>query len=52
MQTGSIIETVFERYTKEVVSQVVRENENLPPTEITTMAGCSAVKNRVLIYCL
>ena len=47
MQTGSIIETVFEEITKEVVSQVVSRNENLPPTEavkITTMAGCSAVK--------
>ena len=47
MQTGSIIETVFEDITKEVVSQVVSRNENLPPTEavkITTMAGCSAVK--------
>lgn len=47
MQTGSVIETVFEDITKEVVSQVVSRNENLPPTEavkITTMAGCSAVK--------
>jgi ATP-binding protein involved in chromosome partitioning len=47
MQTDSIIETVFEDITKEVVSQVVSRNENLPPTEavkITTMAGCSAVK--------
>lgn len=47
MQTGSVIETVFEEITKEVVSQVVSRNENLPPTEavkITTMAGCSAVK--------
>jgi ATP-binding protein involved in chromosome partitioning len=47
MQTGSVIETVFEEITKEVVSQVVNRNENLPPTEavkITTMAGCSAVK--------
>ena len=47
MQTGSIIETVFEEITKEVVSQVVSRNESLPPTEavkITTMAGCSAVK--------
>ena len=47
MQTGSIIETVFEEITKEVVSQVVNRNESLPPTEavkITTMAGCSAVK--------
>jgi ATP-binding protein involved in chromosome partitioning len=47
MQTGSIIETVFEEITKNVVREVVSRNENLPPTEavkITTMAGCSAVK--------
>ena len=47
MQTGSIIENVFEEITKNVVREVVSRNENLPPTEavkITTMAGCSAVK--------
>ena len=47
MQTGSVIETVFEEITKEVVSQVVSRNENLPPTEavkITTMAGCKKEK--------
>ena len=47
MQTGSIIETVFEEITKKVVQEVVSRNENLPPTEavkITTMAGCAAVK--------
>lgn len=47
MQTGSLIETVFENITRKVVEEVVSRNENLPATEaikITTMAGCSAVK--------
>jgi ATP-binding protein involved in chromosome partitioning len=47
MQTGSVIETVFEEITRNVVQEVVSRNETLPATEaikITTMAGCSAVK--------
>jgi ATP-binding protein involved in chromosome partitioning len=47
MQTGSIIETIFEEITKNVVQEVVNRNKNLPATEaikITTMAGCSSVK--------
>lgn len=47
LQTASIIETVFEEITKNVVQETVSRNENLPPTEaikITTMAGCSSVK--------
>ena len=47
MQTGSVIEGVFEEITRAVVAEVVKRNENLPATEaikITTMAGCSAVK--------
>lgn len=47
LQTGSVIESVFEEVTRNVVSEVVRRNESLPATEaikITTMAGCSAVK--------
>lgn len=47
MQTGSVIETVFEEITRNVVREVVDRNENLPATEvvkITTMAGCSSVK--------
>jgi ATP-binding protein involved in chromosome partitioning len=47
LQIGSIIETVFEEITRNVVQEVVNRNENLPATEavkITTMAGCSAVK--------
>jgi ATP-binding protein involved in chromosome partitioning len=47
LQTGSVIENVFEEITRNVVSEVINRNENLEPTEaikITTMAGCSAVK--------
>ncbi|GEL10745.1 ATP-binding protein involved in chromosome partitioning [Flavobacterium glycines] len=47
LQTGSVIETVFENITRKVVEETVSRNENLPATEaikITTMAGCSAVK--------
>ncbi|SEF47740.1 Mrp/NBP35 family ATP-binding protein [Flavobacterium urumqiense] len=49
MQTGSVIETVFEEITRNVVQEVVRRNESLPATEavkITTMAGCSAVNKK------
>ena len=47
LQTGSVIESVFEEITRNVVQETVKRNENLAPTEaikITTMAGCSAVK--------
>lgn len=47
LQTGSIIETIFEEITRNVVQETVNRNESLPATEaikITTMAGCSAVK--------
>ena len=47
LQTGSIIEQVFEQITRNVVQETVNRNENLAPTEaikITTMAGCAAVK--------
>lgn len=47
MQTGSVIETVFEQITRNVVQEVISRNKNLPATEaikITTMAGCAAVK--------
>ena len=47
LQTGSIIETVFEEITRNVVQETVNRNKNLAPTEaikIKTMAGCSAVK--------
>lgn len=47
LQTGTPLEKAFEVLTQNVVQEVVKRNENLPPTEaikITTMAGCSAVK--------
>jgi ATP-binding protein involved in chromosome partitioning len=47
LQTGSVIETIFEDITRKVVEETVSRNESLPATEaikITTMAGCSAVK--------
>ena len=47
MQTGSVIESVFEDITRKVVAETISRNENLPASEaikITTMAGCSAVK--------
>ncbi|GGG36493.1 iron-sulfur cluster carrier protein [Croceivirga lutea] len=47
LQTASPIEKAFEDLTKNVVQELVRRNEDLPPTEaikITTMAGCAAVK--------
>jgi ATP-binding protein involved in chromosome partitioning len=47
LQTETPIEHAFQEITKQVVQEVVRRNDDLPPTEaikITTMAGCSAVK--------
>ena len=47
LQTATTLESVFETLTRNVVSEVVKRNTDLPPTEaikITTMAGCSAVK--------
>lgn len=47
LQTATPLEKSFEELTQNVVQEVVRRNDNLPPTEaikITTMAGCSAVK--------
>ncbi|SDB64614.1 ATP-binding protein involved in chromosome partitioning [Flavobacteriaceae bacterium MAR_2010_188] len=47
LQTATPLEKSFEDLTKNIVEEVVKRNENLPPTEairITTMAGCSAVK--------
>lgn len=47
MQTATPTEEAFDLLTKEVVAETVRRNKTLPPTEaiqITTMAGCSAVK--------
>ncbi|WP_298494185.1 Mrp/NBP35 family ATP-binding protein [uncultured Algibacter sp.] len=47
LQTATPLEQAFEKLTQNVVQEVVRRNDNLPPTEaikITTMAGCAAVK--------
>ncbi len=48
LQEGTPTAKAFEKVTQNVVEQTVRRNETLPPTEvikITTMAGCSTVKN-------
>lgn len=48
MQEGTPIALSFEELTRNVVEETVRRNKDLPATEaikITTMAGCSAVKN-------
>lgn len=47
LQTATVLERSFEKLTQNVVTEVVKRNDDLPPTEaikITTMAGCSAVK--------
>ncbi|GGD90369.1 Mrp/NBP35 family ATP-binding protein [Planktosalinus lacus] len=47
MQNGTLLEKAFETLTRNIVQETVNRNENLPPTQaiqITTMAGCSAVK--------
>ncbi len=46
LQTATPLEQAFEKITRNVVQEVVRRNDDLPPTEaikITTMAGCAAV---------
>lgn len=48
LQNGTALEKAFEELTRNVVEETVRRNTDLPPTEaikITTMAGCSAIKN-------
>jgi len=47
MQNGTVLEKSFNEITKEMVAELLKRNENLPPTEvvrITTMSGCSSVK--------
>jgi ATP-binding protein involved in chromosome partitioning len=47
LQENTPLEEAFSDITKEMVSQLLKRNANLPPTEvvrITTMSGCSAVK--------
>ena len=44
LQNGTKLETSFKEITQEIVSELLKRNANLPPTEvvrITTMSGCS-----------
>lgn len=48
LQNDTPFEEAFTLLTQNIVQEVVSRNDSLPPTEaikITTMAGCSAVKN-------
>jgi ATP-binding protein involved in chromosome partitioning len=45
LQTNSALENAFTEITKNMLSQLIKRNEELPPTEvvkITNMSGCSA----------
>lgn len=47
LQKDTVLEKSFNDITKEMLSELLKRNANLPPTEvvrITTMSGCSAVK--------
>jgi len=47
LQEGTLVEEVLTEITRNIVTQVIKRNDNLPATEaikITTMAGCSSVK--------
>lgn len=47
LQEGTVLENAFKNITKQTLAQLLKRNQNLPPTEvvrITTMSGCSAVK--------
>jgi len=47
LQENTSLEKAFNDITKEMVSELLKRNANLPPTEvvrITTMSGCSTVK--------
>ena len=46
LQEGTPVSEAFDKLTKRMVEELMKRNEDLPPTEvtrITTMAGCSAV---------
>jgi len=48
LQEGTQAQQAFEEIARRTVEELVRRNDELPPTEvvrITTMAGCSAAKN-------
>ena len=45
LQEDSVLERAFNDATKNMLTQLVKRNEDLPPTEvvrITTMSGCSS----------
>ena len=47
LQENTSLENAFSTLTKEMISELLKRNANLPPTEvvrITTMSGCSTVK--------
>ena len=47
LQNETVLEKSFSKITKKMVSELLKRNANLPPTEvvrITTMSGCSSVK--------
>ena len=47
LQEGTVVEGVITDITRNIVTEVIKRNDNLPATEIikiTTMAGCSPVK--------
>ena len=47
LQTNTPLEEAFSDITKNMITELVKRNTDLPPTEvvkITTMAGCSSVK--------
>jgi ATP-binding protein involved in chromosome partitioning len=44
LQTNSVLEIAFSEVTKNMLTQLVKRNQTLPPTDIvriTTMSGCS-----------
>ena len=47
LQEGTVVEEIITDITRNIVTEVIKRNDNLPATEIikiTTMAGCSPVK--------
>jgi ATP-binding protein involved in chromosome partitioning len=48
LQDKTNVSSAFEIVTKRMLNELIKRNKNLPPTEvvrITTMSGCSALKN-------
>ncbi len=49
LQHKTVVTQAFEEITRNTVSELMKRNDHLPPTQavkITTMAGCSAVKQQ------